>query len=141
MASGIDSLLSATARAASMPPGPGARSEVPRTQADHPSVDKEAAAGRAESEEGSTDPRRGEMDRAEKETLVSLLKQAEAISLASRTVIYYARDEQSGRMYLYVKDRRTGEELYRIPKDYLPMADAGSGRPAQGKTPKVDLTI
>lgn len=81
------------------------------------------------------------MDQAEKETLVSLLKQAEAISLASRTVIYYARDEQSGRMYLYVKDRRTGEELYRIPKDYLPMADAGSGRPAQDEPAKVDLTI
>ena len=141
MASGIESLLSATARSASMPPGPGARSEAPRTQAEHPSVDKAAPAGRPASKEDSTDPRRGEMDQAEKETLVSLLKQAEAISLASRTVIYYARDEQSGRMYLYVKDRRTGEELYRIPKDYLPMADAGSGRPVQGETPKVDLTI
>lgn len=141
MASGIESLLSATARSASMPPGPGARSEAPRTQADHPSVDKAAAAGRPASKEDSTDPRRGEMDQADKETLVSLLKQAEAISLASRTVIYYARDEQSGRMYLYVKDRRTGEELYRIPKDYLPAADAASGRPALEDPPKVDLTI
>lgn len=142
MASGIDSLLSAMAASAATPLGHAARSETLHTQADHPSVDRTAAAGRtASKKEDSIDPRRREAEQADKEALVSLLKQNEALSLASRTTIYYARDDQSGRMYLYVKDRRTGEELYRIPKDYLPAAEGASGRPALEDPPKVDLTI
>lgn len=142
MASGIESLLSALAKSAAPPLGPAARREVPHTQADYPSVDKTATSGRpASRKEDTADPRGREAEQIDKEALVSLSKQNEAVSLASRTTIYYARDDQSGRMYLYVKDRRTGEELYRIPKDYLPAVDAASGRPALEDSPKVDLTI
>lgn len=141
MASGIENLLSATARL-SVPLGRADRNDSPRSPADHPSVEGTAAAGRPVAEkENPVAPRSGETERAEKEVLVSLLKKAEALSLASRTAIYYARDEQSGRMYLYVKDRRTGEELYRIPKDYLPAADVAAGECTPEESPKVDFTI
>ncbi len=141
MASGIESLLSATTRPSSVPPGREARSDSPRSRTDHPSVDEPSATGRPAFEEDPAALQAGETRQVEKDTLVSLLKRVEGMSLASRTVIYYARDDQSGRMYLYVKDRRTGEELYRIPKDYLPVADESTDKPGAEESLKVDLRI
>ena len=44
---------------------------------------------------------------------------AENISLASNTTIHFERNDEDGKMYMHVRDKHTGEELYRIPKDFL----------------------
>jgi len=35
------------------------------------------------------------------------------------TTLSFERDAEDGRMYLHIRDKRTGEELERIPKSYL----------------------
>ncbi len=54
-----------------------------------------------------------------REDSTAVLERLQQTALASRTSVYYARDAEDGKMYLHVKDKRTGEDLYRIPKDYL----------------------
>jgi uncharacterized FlaG/YvyC family protein len=87
-------------------------------------------------EKGSGNTRPQEATQASKEALASVLENAQRAALANDTTIYYQRDETNGRMYLHVKDKRTGEELYRIPKDYLPTPDKS---PTESHT--VDLMI
>jgi len=49
----------------------------------------------------------------------SILELAENLSFASDTTIHFQRNDDNGRMYMHVMDKRTGEELYRIPRDFL----------------------
>jgi uncharacterized FlaG/YvyC family protein len=136
MASGIDGLPSAIARSISVPHGPAARRDAQRPEADAISSGGATRAAWPAQEKGSGNTRLQEAAQASKETLASVLEHAQRASLANDTTIYYQRDETNGRMYLHVKDKRTGEELYRIPKDYLPAPDKS---PAESHT--VDLII
>ncbi len=55
----------------------------------------------------------------ERALLNSILERARNVTLSKNTTLSFERDDTDGRMYLHVKDKRTGEELYRIPKKYL----------------------
>jgi uncharacterized FlaG/YvyC family protein len=48
--------------------------------------------------------------------LGSILKRAQNVALANNTTLSFERDDADGKIYIYIKDKRTGEELYRIPK-------------------------
>jgi len=39
--------------------------------------------------------------------------------LAHNTSYSFERSDQDGKVYLSIKDKRTGQELYRVPKHYL----------------------
>jgi uncharacterized FlaG/YvyC family protein len=56
---------------------------------------------------------------AEETYLASRVERAQEAALAHTTTLTFERDEEDGRMYIHVKDKRTGEELYRIPRNYL----------------------
>jgi len=51
--------------------------------------------------------------------LTSMLERAQNVTLSNNTMLSFERDQDDGQMYLHVKDKRTGEELYRIPKKCL----------------------
>jgi hypothetical protein len=51
--------------------------------------------------------------------LASILGRVQAAVQADNTAFYYERDGEDGKMYLHVKNKRTGEEIYRIPRNYL----------------------
>ena len=55
----------------------------------------------------------------ERQETSSLLDLTERMSFASDTTIHFQRNDDNGRMYMHVMDKRTGEELYRIPRDFL----------------------
>jgi uncharacterized FlaG/YvyC family protein len=55
----------------------------------------------------------------ERALLNSILERARNVTLSKNTTLSFERDDTDGRMYLHVKDKSTGEELYRIPKKYL----------------------
>jgi len=55
----------------------------------------------------------------EREILNSILERARNVTFSKNTTLSFERDDTDGRMYLHVKDKTTGEELYRIPKKYL----------------------
>lgn len=67
----------------------------------------------------------GLQDRSSKDktALASMVERAQSVELGNNTTISFARDDQDGEMYVYVKDKRTGEELFRIPKHYLKSVD------------------
>ncbi len=56
-------------------------------------------------------------------------ERAQTAGLAKRTTLTFERDLDNGKMYLYIKDKRTGEEVLRIPSKILktvnPQADTG----------------
>ena len=133
MASGIDSLLSAVTRSFSVPVVPSARREATNPGHD---PDEATAAGRSAPDKETGDALSEETAQANQERLSILLDYARRSALATDTTIYYQRDAQNGRMYLHVMDKRTGEELYRIPKDFLPALD-----PDPGDTHQVDVEI
>jgi len=55
----------------------------------------------------------------ERTLLTSMLEHAQNVALSQNTTLAFERDEKDGKMYLHIKDKRTGEDLYRIPKKYL----------------------
>ena len=55
----------------------------------------------------------------ERALLYSILERTRNMTLSQNTTLSFERDDTDGRMYLHIKDKRTGEELYRIPKKYL----------------------
>jgi len=55
--------------------------------------------------------------------LESMVERARNAALANNTALSFERDSVDGKMYLHVIDRRTGEELYRIPRNYLSNMD------------------
>lgn len=120
MASGIDNLVSAVTQSISVPVRSTARPSAPARERDQRPGSGSPAVGRSspQQDSGRLDWEQVAQDR--KETLAALLEYAQRAALASDTTIYYQRDDQNGRMYLHVMDKETGEELYRIPKDYLP---------------------
>lgn len=59
----------------------------------------------------------------DKTFLTSMLERAQSVALGNNTTISFERDDQDGKMYALVKDKRTGEELFRIPKNYLTSVD------------------
>jgi uncharacterized FlaG/YvyC family protein len=61
--------------------------------------------------------------------LASLLEQARNAGLANSTTLTFERDDLDGDMYVSIKDKRTGEEVIRIPKKLLDSAvlHQGSG--------------
>jgi uncharacterized FlaG/YvyC family protein len=68
--------------------------------------------------------------------LASMLEHAQSVALGDNTTISFERDDQDGKMYVYVKDKRTGEELFRIPKNYLTSID-----PHHRQNHRVDVHI
>jgi hypothetical protein len=56
--------------------------------------------------------------------------------LASDTTIHFERSEENGKMYIYVKDKVTGEELYRIPRDL-----ARNPEPQSSEARQLDVRI
>jgi uncharacterized FlaG/YvyC family protein len=73
---------------------------------------------------------------ADRTSLASILERAQNAALANTTSMSFERDDADGKMYLYIKDKRTGEDLYRIPKKYLAATDP---KPGPGHT--VDVHI
>ena len=55
----------------------------------------------------------------ERALLNSILERARNVTFSQNTTLSFERDDTDGRMYLHVKDKRTGEDIYRIPKKYL----------------------
>ena len=49
----------------------------------------------------------------------SILEQARNAGLARRTTLTFERDIENGKMYVYIKDKSTGEEVIRIPNKIL----------------------
>lgn len=135
MASGIQNLISAVTTSTSVPAGAASvrRADGP-TQAQSQSSGSVTVQSAPEKYSGPS--RWDEAAQANRETLAAILEFAQRATLASDTTIYYERDDQNGRMYLHVMDKRTGEELYRIPKDYLP---ADPANPAQAH--RLDVQI
>jgi uncharacterized FlaG/YvyC family protein len=68
--------------------------------------------------------------------LALLLERARNAGLANNTTLTFERDNLDGNMYLSIKDKRTGEEVIRIPKKYLENA-----APHQGLGHRVDVRI
>jgi uncharacterized FlaG/YvyC family protein len=60
---------------------------------------------------------------ADESYLVAKLEHAQDVALANTTTLSFERDAEDGRMYIHVRDKRTGEVLYRIPRNYLKDAD------------------
>lgn len=59
----------------------------------------------------------------DKELLARILERAENIVLARNNKLSFERDTEDGRMYLFIRDKNTGEEIFRIPKNYLKNTD------------------
>ncbi len=59
----------------------------------------------------------------DKELLAKILERAQNIVLAQNNKLSFERDTQDGKMYMYIRDKNTGEEVYRIPKNYLKNVD------------------
>jgi len=72
----------------------------------------------------------------ERKLLTSSLERARNTLLSQKTSLSFERDDQDGKMYLSIKDRRSGEEVTRIPKKY-----AESGDPPQKAGSRVDVRI
>lgn len=49
----------------------------------------------------------------------AVLEQARSAGLANHTTLMFERDIDDGKIYLYIKDKRTGDEVIRIPKKQL----------------------
>ncbi len=65
-----------------------------------------------------------------------VLERARSAGLANRTSLMFERDIDDGKMYLYIKDKRTGDEVIRIPRKQLETADP---QPVPGH--RVDVRI
>jgi uncharacterized FlaG/YvyC family protein len=63
-------------------------------------------------------------------------EQVQQALMTHNAIFSFERDQEDGRMYLHVMDKLTGEEIYRIPKNYLRGTD-----PQQGQDHKVDVHI
>jgi uncharacterized FlaG/YvyC family protein len=63
-------------------------------------------------------------------------EEAQKALMTHNATFSFERDQEDGRMYLHVKDKFTGEEIYRIPKNYLKGVD-----PQLGRDHKVDVRI
>ncbi|MBZ5495463.1 MAG: flagellar protein FlaG [Acidobacteriia bacterium] len=87
---------------------PGAQ-DAPDTSALHPKNDVEGL------EDGQAE---------DKKLLQSKLERDPSELLADNTTLSFERDSEDGKMYLHVKDKRTGEEIYRIPQNYLKNVDS-----------------
>ncbi len=51
--------------------------------------------------------------------LTSTSTQGQSPGPSHKTSLIFERDENNGKMYLYIRDRRTGEEVLRIPRRIL----------------------
>jgi uncharacterized FlaG/YvyC family protein len=54
---------------------------------------------------------------------MDLLQRAQDVELGKDTTYSFERSDKDGKVYISVKDKRTGGELYRIPKHYLTDVD------------------
>ncbi|MBM3791046.1 MAG: flagellar protein FlaG [Acidobacteria bacterium] len=132
MANGIDILSPALAHAASVTLGPAARNASPKPKTERAGLAGDQSSNqRTELEKTARQTGWQEEALAGRETLKSLIEYAERAAFARDTTIVYRRDDQNGRMYLHVMDKRTGEELYRIPKDYLPALERAAAESHQ----------
>ena len=73
---------------------------------------------------------------AENTFLTAMLEHAQSVILAQNTTLSFERSAEDGRMYIFVKDKQTGEEIYRIPRSYLNNID-----PKIWQQHRVDLRI
>jgi uncharacterized FlaG/YvyC family protein len=72
----------------------------------------------------------------ERALLRSSLERARSAGLSQKTSLSFERDDENGKIYLSIKDRRTGEEVIRIPKKYME-----SGDPPEKAGGRVDVRI
>lgn len=72
----------------------------------------------------------------EKTYLTDLLQRAQDVELGKNTTYSFERSNNDGKVYMSVKDKRTGEELYRVPKHYLSEVD-----PQNKQRHQVDVRI
>ncbi len=56
--------------------------------------------------------------------------------LSNKTTLIFERDGDNGRMYLYIRDKRTGEEVMRIPSKVLDDAE-----PQPSPNCRVDIRV
>ncbi len=56
--------------------------------------------------------------------------------LSSKTTLIFQRDGENGRMYLYIRDKQTGEEVMRIPSKVL---DDAESQPSPSR--RVDIRV
>lgn len=56
--------------------------------------------------------------------------------LSKKTILTFERDDRDGKLYLYIKDKRTGEEVLRIPRKLLDDANL-----LPELSPRVDFRI
>ena len=55
----------------------------------------------------------------EKTLLKVLLERAQNVVLSKNTTLSFEQDPSDGKIYIHVKDKNTGEVLYRVPRKYL----------------------
>jgi uncharacterized FlaG/YvyC family protein len=72
----------------------------------------------------------------DKTYLASILERAQKVGLSNSSSLSFERDATDGKMYLYIRDKRTGDEIIRIPKKYLEDAVLN-----QGQSHRVDVRI
>ena len=61
----------------------------------------------------------------DRQYLAAVLERARSAGLSNHTMLTFERDTD-GKMYVYIKDKRTGEEVIRIPERILEHVDAKS---------------
>jgi hypothetical protein len=64
------------------------------------------------------------------------LEQARRAGLANDTTLTFERNDLHGNMYMSIKDKRTGEEIIRIPMKY-----SNDAAPHQESGHRVDVRI
>jgi uncharacterized FlaG/YvyC family protein len=119
MAYGINFLAGAVAHSVPSPAGTATKRSGVEQKSTAPLQNEATRAEQTELLEKVQDEWTEKGAREKREDLHSILELAETLSLASDTTIHFQRNDDNGRMYMHVMDKHTGEELYRIPRDFL----------------------
>jgi uncharacterized FlaG/YvyC family protein len=68
--------------------------------------------------------------------LASTVARGQNAGSSHKTMLIFERDDKSGKMYLYIRDKRTGEEVVRIPRKLL-----GDAEPEPEAGSRVDIRV
>jgi len=110
---------------------PSAGSSANRSGMQHPG--DHGVAGRAIARQPTQDL--GGQPTLDAKGLAATAAQGEKAGPSSKTTLIFERDDKSGKMYLYIRDKRTGEEVIRIPRKIL-----GDAEP-QAAGSRVDIRV
>lgn len=124
----IEMLAGAVAEVLPSPVGPLAIRSHAQRREDAGAVEKTEARLDVEALSGQDAP--------DKAFLASILEKARSAGFSKKTELSFEQDAANGQMYVYVRDKRTGEEVLRIPAEYL--ADAALRK---GQVHRVDVRI